>query len=250
MTLQEPDTVCDMATRRVKLGPFGEILRGNLRALRRRLPPDREVLTLRALSENLSNSARPLALNTLSEIENGARRVDVDDLVAIASALEVSPVSLLLPMYFTPDDTVDVPGLGVIDVDSAWAWMRDGELPNVDNGGGWARDNVGAWLSMPRRETSLDRLHQYLALVRALLYPSSTAPDVLDARVRLERAERTALRRVKEIGLLSEQFPFETFRVAYEQMLIDLLEDAGDLRNWDLAPREDDLPDGGDRGND
>lgn len=38
---------------------------------------------------------RPLAHTTVSEIERGARRVDVDDLVAIAAALEVLPVDLL-----------------------------------------------------------------------------------------------------------------------------------------------------------
>ena len=44
------------------------------------------------MSRSVSN--RPLAHTTVSEIERGARRVDVDDLVAIAAALEVLPADL------------------------------------------------------------------------------------------------------------------------------------------------------------
>lgn len=36
-----------------------------------------------------------MAHNTINEIENGARRVDVDDLVALATVLDVMPADLL-----------------------------------------------------------------------------------------------------------------------------------------------------------
>lgn len=47
------------------------------------------------MSALLRQYSHPMAPNTISEIENGARRVDVDDLVAFADALEVLPVDLL-----------------------------------------------------------------------------------------------------------------------------------------------------------
>lgn len=60
-------------------------------------------MTLRDLSERLAET-RPMGHSTLSEIENGARRVDVDDLVALATALDVTPYQLLgidLPSWAT-----------------------------------------------------------------------------------------------------------------------------------------------------
>lgn len=85
-------TICIMATRRVLLGPTGETVRANIARIR-----DEQRLTLRQLADRMSTGDRPLAHNTLSEIERGARRCDVDDLVAIAVALDVSPTALLRP---------------------------------------------------------------------------------------------------------------------------------------------------------
>ena len=50
---------------------------------------------LRDVSGRLAAAGRPMAHNTVSEIERGARRVDVDDLMALAAALDVSPIALL-----------------------------------------------------------------------------------------------------------------------------------------------------------
>lgn len=44
--------------------------------------------------------------NQLSAIETLARRIDVDDLIALAAALEVSPATLLMP-HVEPADTPD-----------------------------------------------------------------------------------------------------------------------------------------------
>lgn len=78
-----------LATRRVGIGPVGHTVRSKIAKIR-----NRKELTLRDLSERLSD-IRPMGHSTLSEIEHGARRVDVDDLVALASALGVSPTELL-----------------------------------------------------------------------------------------------------------------------------------------------------------
>jgi transcriptional regulator with XRE-family HTH domain len=45
----------------------------------------------------MAEVGRPMSVSTLSAIENATRRTDVDDLVAIAAALNVSPAALLMP---------------------------------------------------------------------------------------------------------------------------------------------------------
>jgi len=40
---------------------------------------------------------RPLGHSAVDQIEKGTRRVDVDDLMALAAALGVSPITLLMP---------------------------------------------------------------------------------------------------------------------------------------------------------
>lgn len=54
-------------------------------------------LTLAELSTRISAIGRDLSANTLSAIELMNRRADVDDLVSIAAALNVSPAVLLMP---------------------------------------------------------------------------------------------------------------------------------------------------------
>ena len=53
-------------------------------------------MTVRDLSAKLEELGRPILPSGITKIEQGARRVDADDLIAIATALEVSPTRLLL----------------------------------------------------------------------------------------------------------------------------------------------------------
>ena len=78
-------------------------------------------LDLSDVSETMTALGRPLSLNGLSKVERGKRGIDVDDLVALALALDVSPVRLLL----TPDASDDrislTPKVSVPKRD-AWQW--------------------------------------------------------------------------------------------------------------------------------
>ena len=64
------------------------------------------------------------AHNTVSEIERGARRVDVDDLMALAAALDVFPATLLMVPGDDPSAPVLVTGVdGEISADAFWMWL-------------------------------------------------------------------------------------------------------------------------------
>lgn len=116
--------------------------------------------TLADLSARMTDVGRPLTVNTLSALENGTRRADVDDLVALAAALNVSPAALLMPPVSeldTPDPSEQpVPtsaGNGV-EAGALWLWLtadspldapqilerRDEVAVEV-----WRRDQVPPW---------------------------------------------------------------------------------------------------------
>lgn len=73
------------------LGPVGHALAANVKNIR-----ESQRLTFVALSERLNDVGRPIAVLGLRRIERGERRVDADDLLALANALGVNPVDLLV----------------------------------------------------------------------------------------------------------------------------------------------------------
>lgn len=79
-----------MGARKVEQGPVGESVRTAVAALRRQ-----RRLSLNELSDLMSEAGRPVLPNGLHRIEQGGRRVDVDDLVALAACLGVAPGVLL-----------------------------------------------------------------------------------------------------------------------------------------------------------
>lgn len=128
-------------------GPTGQRVAKNLRQLR-----DACGLSTVRLAEVLAELGQPLWPTAITKTEAGDRRVDVDDLVALAVALGVSPNRLLLEMPSggmllrrDPDDTVgrevDTFHAESIDLTSAirvplldaWEWAGgDHPLPTLD----------------------------------------------------------------------------------------------------------------------
>lgn len=93
-----------------QLGHTGETVRRNIRWIR-----DDRGISGAELSQTVGRLGRPIPLLGIQRIEAGTRRVDVDDLMAIAVALGVSPSSLLMPMRHDsaearPDAAVPSPG--------------------------------------------------------------------------------------------------------------------------------------------
>jgi transcriptional regulator with XRE-family HTH domain len=87
---------------------------------------DRRRLSVRALSARLAELGHPILASGISKIENGSRRVDVGDLVALALALDVSPVRLLLPGERV--DRVQLTRDRSASWEAAWRWAV-GEQP-------------------------------------------------------------------------------------------------------------------------
>lgn len=113
-----------MTTGRIELSASGRAVAANVKRLRAA-----RGMSLRALSEALGKVGRSLSQDAINKIENGSeqgttkqiRRVDVDDLVALAIALGVSPATLLLPQ--DARGTAEVTGAGEVEATLAWRWM-------------------------------------------------------------------------------------------------------------------------------
>lgn len=122
-----------MGTHPVKRGATAEAVSANVRRLRVDLN-----LGLRGLSNRLKEVGRPLTHSAVDQIEKGTRRVDVDDLVALAVALEVSPPALLMPNVDSvgPKDRVEMTGTDpsgppvLIPALAVWEWIT-GQQPIV-----------------------------------------------------------------------------------------------------------------------
>ena len=87
-------------------------------------------LTVYALAQALRDVGRSISADAVCKIENAARsdakhvrRVDVDDLMALAVVLGVSPSALLLPLVDDPATTVEITGAGTVSANEAWDWM-------------------------------------------------------------------------------------------------------------------------------
>lgn len=80
-----------MAVRALELGDVGEHVAEAVGALRRQRGWDQPTLARR-----VTEAGRTMTASVVGKVEAGTRRVDVDDLVAFAVALEVEPGQLLL----------------------------------------------------------------------------------------------------------------------------------------------------------
>lgn len=82
------------------------------------------------LAARLEELGRPIPTLGLRKIESYERRVDADDLVALAAALGVSPITLLMPVTESANDRVsilnrEVSALALFD----WLRARRGSIP-------------------------------------------------------------------------------------------------------------------------
>ncbi|MBF4163976.1 helix-turn-helix domain-containing protein [Nocardioides acrostichi] len=72
----------------------------NMRAARQAIGMD-----LRTFAEQVKEAGRAMSASALSKIENGDRRVDVDDLTVFAYVLRTTPAALITPPHKGPAPT-------------------------------------------------------------------------------------------------------------------------------------------------
>lgn len=112
-------------------------------------------MTYAELSRRLEAVGRPIPPLGLRRIEAGDRRVDVDDLMALALVLNMSPLALLLP-HGGQSDISDFGGDSVRN-DELWQWAI-GERPF---GGGDPRrfqaDSLPPWLEVRSQTATVGR---------------------------------------------------------------------------------------------
>lgn len=101
------------------LGPTGEQVQANVQRLR-----EARGMTKKQLADRVTELGRAMAPLAVSRIEAGTRRVDIDDLAAIAIALRVSPITLMLPWAERADETAEVTGAGSVPTGAAWLWAE------------------------------------------------------------------------------------------------------------------------------
>jgi transcriptional regulator with XRE-family HTH domain len=106
-----------MAKNEVPRGPISGYVVENVKRLR----ADRR-WSLAELSEQMSKAGRPMLGSGLHRLEQGNRRIDVDDVVALAVAFGVSPITLLLPP--TGRGEVEITEAVSAEAATAWDWLR------------------------------------------------------------------------------------------------------------------------------
>jgi transcriptional regulator with XRE-family HTH domain len=108
-----------MAGKKSDLGPTGVNVTHAVRRLR-----EARHLTYAELSRQLADMGREIPPLGLRRIESGERRVDADDLVALAAALNVSPITLLMPETAKRDEVVEVTARKPDTAGAVWDWLR------------------------------------------------------------------------------------------------------------------------------
>ena len=98
-------------------GNTNEHVAANVRTARQAIGMD-----LRSFAELLKATGRTMSASGLSKIENGDRRVDVDDLTAFAYILQTTPAALLAPPEGASPPT-GVPD-GQFNHEEIQAWVR------------------------------------------------------------------------------------------------------------------------------
>lgn len=148
-------------------------------------------LTYLALSERLTAAGWAIPELGLRRIEAGARRVTVDDLMALAVALNVSPLELLLPPRWSseplptgvPEDLTPA---------EAWAWAKEQTGLSTDT-------RLDFWVAESTR--ILDEMSAYEQMAESA--KNHTVRDV--ARKNLERLEAEHGRVVERVDELNSR---------------------------------------------
>lgn len=96
--------------------------------------------SMRALAEEMTAAGWPITHTVVSQIENGTRRIDVDDLSRFAHVLHVPVIALLLPATDKPDQVVGT-SVDPNDTSEIAVWRIFGDIPGAPE---WLTESVDA----------------------------------------------------------------------------------------------------------
>jgi transcriptional regulator with XRE-family HTH domain len=151
----------DESAKKNPQGPVGAHVVANLVQLR-----GERKLTYRELSDRLAQLGRPIPTLGLSRIEKGERRVDADDLVALAIALGVTPNALLLPRDVDAITEVALTPTKSVLAGAAWNWADGRNFMHGPQHGSWRDQLDFVTQSRPRwqqAEYALQRMEEIAA---------------------------------------------------------------------------------------
>lgn len=155
-----------MAGKKSNLGHTGKAVSNNVARLR-----EDQNLTYAELSRRLTDTGAPIPELGLRNIERGQRKVDVDELVALAAVLNSSPAYLLLPHVDEGDVEVSATGLEQKTAEHLWHWLR-GEGTSEPGSISVAPATAGPhWLSSSEQQ----KMMEHAEFLRRLLDKSGLA---------------------------------------------------------------------------
>jgi transcriptional regulator with XRE-family HTH domain len=184
------------------LGPAGESLRNNIKRIR-----EEKRLTFVELSKQLDEIGRPIPVLGLRRIEKGERRVDVDDLMALADVLKTPPVLLLLPLGHQEQVEV-LPGREM----PAWEavkWFTGRDRPLMTD---WRESDVPTQLWEEHEGFVNDWMVAPEAMFKSQAYGAT--PEVAEKNLRTSRrlsenSLRVTRARMSALGLTPPALPEE-----------------------------------------
>jgi transcriptional regulator with XRE-family HTH domain len=182
-----------MAGRPRPIGPSSERAAANIRRFRRA-----GEVTTAALSQRLAAIGHPVVDTGITKTEKGDRRIDVDDLVALALALGVTPNTLLMPEvgYLGTSDAHRLTPAVSGTAEELWQWAQ-GERPlhmHVPGADAWLGGDdhpalrfalrTRPYLTAPRapggsgRGGPLPELRELSAVIQRAIKAGATGPEI------------------------------------------------------------------------
>lgn len=196
------------SSKEIKLGPVGKRVAMNLRDIRNQ----RGRVSVYDLAKQLEEAGWPIQPSGLTRIERRERRVDVDDLVALAVALGVNPSALLLPRRIDDGEEIELTPNVSAKPWPTWAWA-DGQIPlpteDDPKGGAESRELLEFELhSRPHGDepgpSAIDTMRR---LTYYLLALTEEADDMERRRQRVEAIRRTMDRLNGEVMEFLTHYP-------------------------------------------
>jgi Helix-turn-helix len=144
-------------------GPVGQRVASNVSDLR-------DGMSLRELSAALGGVGRPILPSGIIKIENGTRRVDTDDLAALALTLGVTPNRLMLGAEHE-SEPVRLTSQVETTANGAWRWACGEHVIRPGAHGAPALRDVVAFMAENRPHAATGDLGAQLAKYRDALQP-------------------------------------------------------------------------------